>query len=334
MDKLLGIDRVESFHFNGQVFASRQEAEQARKEHFVDESLDGKWSFYSITQQHSANNIVRIVALKKDVPFKEKFNILNHYFSMASFNETYQGKRFYVLGEYFGEDLSNIHSGLRLTNGKEVDSISYLVSENESYIIECDFLEEEEEIKEEKPAKELEKEKTEKTMKEIRQQPPFQVTIENMNTMNTMNAKNALPTLIHVSKQEMGELKDSDQFFSNGFKPCGLWLSHEDGFNWKQWCEQEQFPYGDHEYAVTIDSTANIASLDSLSHVEEFFREFSLGEFSINWEEVAKNYDGIYVSEEALRYAFMNNQMTFLYGWDLTSACIWNADIVKTFEKI
>lgn len=173
MDKLLGIDRVESFHFNGEVFASIQEAEQARKEHFVDESLDGKWSFYSITQEYNVDNIVRIVALKKDVPFKEKFNILNHYFSMASLNETYQGKRFYVLGEYFGEDLSNIHSGLRLTSGKEVDSISYLISENESYIIEYDFLEEEEEIKEEKPAKELEKEKTEKTMKEISEQPPF-----------------------------------------------------------------------------------------------------------------------------------------------------------------
>ena len=162
MDKLLGIDRVESFHFNGQVFDSRQEAEQARKEHFVDESLQGEWSFYSITQEHNVDNIVRIVALKKDVPFKEKFNILNHYFSMASLNETYQGKRFYVLGEYFGEDLSNIHSGLRLTSGKEVDSISYLVSENESYIIEYDFLEEIE-VEEE----------NEKEVKETGQQPPF-----------------------------------------------------------------------------------------------------------------------------------------------------------------
>lgn len=162
MDKVLEIKMVENYHFNGQVFESREEAEQARKEYFVDESLDGKWSFYSITQQSNTDNIVRVVALKKDMPFKEKFNILNRYFSAASFNETYQGKRFYTLGEYFGEDLSNIHSGLRLANGKEVDSISYLISENESYIIEYDFLEEIE-VEEE----------NEKEVKEIRQQPPF-----------------------------------------------------------------------------------------------------------------------------------------------------------------
>ena len=155
-----------------------------------------------------------------------------------------------------------------------------------------------------------------------------------MNAQNAMNAKNALPTLVHVSKQEMGELKDSDQFFSNGFKPCGLWLSHENGFNWKKWCEQEQFPCGDYEYTVTIDSSANIVCLDSLLSVETFFREFSLDEFSINWEEVAKNYDGIYVSSHAISLALDFDCASFLYGWDLASACIWNADIEKTFERI
>lgn len=149
-----------------------------------------------------------------------------------------------------------------------------------------------------------------------------------------MNAKNALPTFVHVSKQEMGELKDSDQFFSNSFKPCGLWLSHENGFNWKKWCEQEQFPCGDFEYSVTIDSTANIVCLNDMCTVFDFMGKFLLSDgFSIDWKAVAEKYDGIYVTEHALSWAFTNDDMTFLYGWDLASACVWNVDVIESFEK-
>lgn len=141
-------------------------------------------------------------------------------------------------------------------------------------------------------------------------------------------------TFIHASKESIERLESTSQYLAQSNKPYGMWVSHEDGFNWKQWCEQEQFPYGDYEYTVTIDSTANIVWLDSLSHVEEFFQQFSLGDFSINWEEVAKNYDGIYVSAHAISLALDFDCASFLYGWDIASACIWNADIVKTFEKI
>lgn len=154
--------------------------------------------------------------------------------------------------------------------------------------------------------------------------------------MNTsyMSAQLSQLTFIHASKESIVHLESTSQFFARPNKPCGLWLSHDNGFNWKSWCEQEQFPYGAHEYAVTIDSSANIACLDSLLSVETFFQQFSLGDFSINWEEVAKNYDGIYVAAHVISLAFDFDCAAFLYGWDLTSMCIWNADAVKTFEKI
>lgn len=131
------------------------------------------------------------------------------------------------------------------------------------------------------------------------------------------------------------------------FKPKGLWYAI--GSSWFEWCMGENFGgLGKYIYEVELNPKANILFLTTKKEVfsfsekykrqDAFFKrmEKSLKEFAsvyIDWEKVSEDYDGIEVDpySQELR---LNYNLSWYYGWDVPSGCIWKAITKKRLTLI
>lgn len=157
--------------------------------------------------------------------------------------------------------------------------------------------------------------------------------------------------LIHYSHRPIERLhsvRPSSQ--EVGWKPKGLWISAEGPDNseygerdgWKQWNENEYSSYNEpyvfdtDPYSVQIDPDANILLIDSDESFEAFEDTFQVVEEvsfhprypeeryrkSIDWEKVAREYDGILITPHRYHYRTMSS--LWYSFWDCASGCIWN----------
>ncbi len=124
----------------------------------------------------------------------------------------------------------------------------------------------------------------------------------------------------------------------DSFKPVGLWLSDESDHGWKQWCEGQEWNLKAFKYQTdfTVIDFSNWLALTTKKKVLEFGEEFKHEgrKFSelwgIDWPRVQKQFDGILISpyQWSLRH---NRETSWYYGWDCSSACVWN---LKTIEVV
>lgn len=118
-------------------------------------------------------------------------------------------------------------------------------------------------------------------------------------------------------------------------KPTGLWASV--GGYWKSWCEYNSYTSGvkyTHKYALTFDPS-HIITLDTPEDVRVFNAEFLeqdtsvyRGNASPNWAKVARRYAGV----EVLYPMDLEDHAKWIWGWDLSSLCIWDASLVEAEE--
>jgi hypothetical protein len=122
-------------------------------------------------------------------------------------------------------------------------------------------------------------------------------------------------------------------------KPRGMWLSDEDDWGWKAWCESEEFhPAGlAHATEFSLTDQANVLHISTDAEFEAFGNEYRIPAFpsipglslqAIDWARLRSEYDGIIISPYRYdrRYDFLN----FWYaGWDVASACIWNLSAIE-----
>lgn len=144
-------------------------------------------------------------------------------------------------------------------------------------------------------------------------------------------------------------------------KPGGLWVSVEgleDDTNWKDWCVAENFGLENLKmpHLLTLKKTANVLFIQTAEKLDEFNKEFgiSLSEYykitfglnrqtpgyeeyvnqkgySIRWNEVKKKWDGLIIAP----YQWENRLgMSWYYGWDCASGCIWNIGCIDEFYPI
>lgn len=125
-------------------------------------------------------------------------------------------------------------------------------------------------------------------------------------------------------------------------KPQGLWLSDDDEeyYNWRSWCEREDFHKGALRYAylATLDFTdlLHIKNLGELVNFHmAYYTEYSPDNCFINWQAVAQSYKGIiispYLPDVSMKFDFA---YIWYWGWDVACACIWDKSAIKSFEKI
>ena len=120
-------------------------------------------------------------------------------------------------------------------------------------------------------------------------------------------------------------------------KPPGFWVSVEGPDDWPTWCQSEQFRLGtfEHAFEVTVDAGANVLTLASPEELHAFTARYGSvadgfgSDLAIAWGRVMLEYDGILIPtyQWSCRY-----DLSWYYGWDCASGCIWNLDVLTIAE--
>ena len=149
--------------------------------------------------------------------------------------------------------------------------------------------------------------------------------------------------LVHYAYGPLGEIEDRAQDSTKPFKPKGLWLSVEDGYGWREWCEAEEFSGSwDHIYEITLAPGANVLHLKDPTDIDFFTKEWLSEPMNVlglvmpgypDWVRIAEQYDGIMIAPYQWGCKF-GHDCFWYYSWDCSSACIWNesaiADVTLT----
>ena len=117
-----------------------------------------------------------------------------------------------------------------------------------------------------------------------------------------------------------------------GFKPTGLWYSIEG--DWEIWCRNNNFRTNDLKYKYLIDfDILKIINIFNEKNLIDFHNEFKIKTSiyfdNVNWLEVSQKYSGFEISNFPNK---IRNNFNWLYGWDCSSGCIWDINIIKSFE--
>ena len=130
------------------------------------------------------------------------------------------------------------------------------------------------------------------------------------------------------------------------YKPNGLWFSAGDGEDgWRAWCESKEFNKTglSVKQKIVLNDDANILIIDSLNKLYSFNNTFKIqGRFfegtdwarqGIDWERVAKIYQGIVIAPYFWK-AQLDSKTFWYYAWDCASGCIWDKEAIKQIKII
>lgn len=142
--------------------------------------------------------------------------------------------------------------------------------------------------------------------------------------------------LIHYSRTPLLRIESRDQEPIPSFKPKGLWFSVEDGYGWREWCEQEEFNLQNLKIGTELRllESAQVLKISSSTEVQEFTTLFSAiyknGTY-INWKRVSKDFDAIIIAPYILKCR-LGRYFLWYYGWDCSSGCVWGGAAVEIIQ--
>lgn len=120
-------------------------------------------------------------------------------------------------------------------------------------------------------------------------------------------------------------------------KPVGLWVSV--GTSWAEWCLAEQFATDSLNvvHRVVLASRAAILRLSSATALDAFTERYGTWRTytalrtccEINWPRIAERYDGIIIAPYQWE---RRHSLSWYYGWDVASGCIWHPRAVASIE--
>lgn len=130
-------------------------------------------------------------------------------------------------------------------------------------------------------------------------------------------------------------------------KPKGLWVSVEGEYDWKSWCEAEQWGLADLACATEVVLSTNARILHIATHQEllDFGARFGCrapfapdhdkywDAYAVRWDDVAKNHDGVVIApyQWGSRHS---DVVKWYYGWDCASGCIWRMDAIAELRRV
>lgn len=132
----------------------------------------------------------------------------------------------------------------------------------------------------------------------------------------------------------LGGLRNEEGPQERGPKPKGLWLSVDDGWGWRDWCEAERYRPEKltHAHDIELDPDAPLLWIttagDLLNFGAEYGAELLPGYRVIAWDRVAQDYEGIIIAPYQWELR-LDARVSWYYGWDCSSGCLWNpAEVV------
>jgi len=152
------------------------------------------------------------------------------------------------------------------------------------------------------------------------------------------------PQLFCTRKKEFGKILSVKNVDWNPAKPIGgLWTStytpnSEYPSAWVRWCSYEQPEWiKDVNFFLLIPKeNINVFIINSLDDLKYLCEKFPYNRTlipyaSLDWEEIAKHYDGVMLTEKGEKETRYTNPS--LYGWDCEST-LWFRNIFKEIKKI
>ncbi len=121
----------------------------------------------------------------------------------------------------------------------------------------------------------------------------------------------------------------------DGFKPKGLWYSC--GSAWDDWCRNEMphwITKSPHVYRIKVNLSRMLVirnASDFGAFEVRYLTYTSSGYQLINWEAVARDYDGIEICPYQSKFRRVAD---WYYPWDVASGCIWGPGAFKSVEPV
>ena len=151
--------------------------------------------------------------------------------------------------------------------------------------------------------------------------------------------------LSHFTSEPIDAIVSKSQKEDEYFKPRGLWVSVDGPDDWLSWCRTEE--YGDIDnkirYKVGLNGNCNVLILSTSDQIKDFnkkysftppaFRDFPGRMRYINWEKVANDYQGLIIAPYCWELR-LDSDMSWYYGWDCASGCIWDGTAVKSIVRV
>jgi hypothetical protein len=126
-------------------------------------------------------------------------------------------------------------------------------------------------------------------------------------------------------------------------KPTGLWYSI-DG-EWEDWCRDNMDHWiKKHDIELVIDESRMLV-IETFIQLESFCKKYTIHKENhwetwntIDWKKVKEDYSGIEIRNYH-ELKWHNNSWswmhcTWLYGWDVSSGCIWDLSIIKASKLL
>ena len=141
---------------------------------------------------------------------------------------------------------------------------------------------------------------------------------------------------IHYSKEPIGTIYSKNQRLPHHFKPEGFWFSVEgvNSIGWKEWCENDEWALENLRCQTELffHENANMLFIRNREEILHFVKEYK-EELCINWTALAEKYQGIVIAP--FNWEFRASvRMTWYYGWDCASGCIWDATAIESFAPV
>ena len=135
-------------------------------------------------------------------------------------------------------------------------------------------------------------------------------------------------------------------------KPRGLWYGFSMGkeaSSWLSWLYSEMPHWLEwYDYFLEIDvSSANIIKISTEEELSDFDNKYRntdrdsyergvsypYGRLSIDWKKVAKDYDGIEITNFETIVRSKGGYTGYWFdGWDIDSGCVWNTNVIKVVK--
>lgn len=123
-------------------------------------------------------------------------------------------------------------------------------------------------------------------------------------------------------------------------KPRGLWVSVAGPDDWPTWCRAEDFALHRLRHCADIELAAvhHVHVITTIEGLYDFTRRYRstnpplIADTApgIDWERVARDHDGVIVTVLHDWRWGLDHPLSWLYGWDATSGCIWGLDAIAT----
>ena len=138
---------------------------------------------------------------------------------------------------------------------------------------------------------------------------------------------------IHMSKDDIPKIYNTTSELTIRAKPTGFWYGF--GSSWIDWVKSEM-PKWNYEHIFKINVNTNrVLQIKTLDELIEFDKEYSTinkyGSKNIDWIKVNIMYDGIEINPYQYKARY---DISWYYGWDVASGCIWNPKAISNIEKL